>query len=128
MDVTSIATVDIPIQVAAPQPQVADAGVPAPEVVTQPKHVKNGGGGEEPQFTGPMSKDFIEKTLENINKSLSAYSRELNISIHEKTKILMVKVMDTEQKKVIREIPPEKILDAYARMLELTGILLDKKR
>lgn len=48
-------------------------------------------------------------------------------SIHEGTEAVMVKVIDTETDEIIREIPPEKILDMVAKMWELAGILVDKR-
>ncbi|MDS1029516.1 flagellar protein FlaG [Bacillota bacterium LX-D] len=51
----------------------------------------------------------------------------LKFSIHEKTHEVMVKVVDQKSGEIIREIPPEKLLDALAAMWEFTGILIDKK-
>ena len=38
----------------------------------------------------------------------------------------MVKVINEDTNEVIREIPPEQILDMVAKMWELAGILVDK--
>lgn len=48
-------------------------------------------------------------------------------SIHEGTEAVMVKVINTETDEIIREIPPEEILDMVAKMWELAGILVDKR-
>jgi flagellar protein FlaG len=40
----------------------------------------------------------------------------------------MVKVIDENTGEVIREIPPKKILDMVANMLELAGLLVDERR
>jgi len=40
----------------------------------------------------------------------------------------MVKVIDINTNEVIREIPPEKILDMVATMLEMAGIIVDERR
>jgi flagellar protein FlaG len=40
----------------------------------------------------------------------------------------MVKVIDINTREVIREIPPEKILDMVATMLEMAGIIVDERR
>jgi len=84
---------------------------------------------QTPEKERPQMKvsESVDKVLEQINKSISMYHREMQISTHQKTQRLMIKVWDTEEKKVIREIPPEKVLDAFAATLELAGILLDKK-
>ncbi|MCL2664106.1 MAG: flagellar protein FlaG [Defluviitaleaceae bacterium] len=115
MDVTNVAP--------AYEPPVATPPQAAPEPAPPPPPPA-----AEKQQSAPASMDVIQKVLEQVNKSITTYNREMNISVHEKTQRIMVKVMDTEKKEVIREIPPEKVLDAFARTLELAGILLDKKR
>jgi flagellar protein FlaG len=53
---------------------------------------------------------------------------QMEFSIHEKTKEIMVKVINSDTKEVIREIPQEKILDMVAKMWEMAGILVDERR
>lgn len=69
----------------------------------------------------------IEHLINQSNKQMLVYDRRLDISIHEKTKQIMVKVIDAGTDEVIREIPPEKVLDIKAKLAELRGIMLDKK-
>lgn len=69
----------------------------------------------------------VIKAIELANKSyMSKYTR-LEFSIHEKTKEIMVKVFDRATDEIIREIPPEKILDLVAYMWEAAGIIVDDK-
>jgi flagellar protein FlaG len=69
----------------------------------------------------------VIKAIELANKSyVSKYTR-LEFSIHEKTKEIMVKVFDRATDEIIREIPPEKILDLVAYMWEAAGIIVDDK-
>ena len=69
------------------------------------------------------------KAVESANKSFKTYDRKLEISIHERTKQLMVKVLDTSGDKdvVIREIPAKNALDRIADMWEMVGIIIDEK-
>ncbi|AFS77335.1 flagellar protein FlaG [Gottschalkia acidurici 9a] len=69
----------------------------------------------------------IESILNKSNKQMLMYDRRLDISIHEKTKQIMVKVIDVNTDEVIREIPPEKVLDIVAKRKETLGLLMDKK-
>lgn len=62
-----------------------------------------------------------------VNSMLKTSYRRLDISVHEKTKKVMVKIIDTSSDELIREVPPEKALDILANMWELAGILLDTK-
>lgn len=74
----------------------------------------------------PGESQLIE-VIEKSNKDLKMTNTSLKFSIHEKTKQIMVKVVNNETQEVIREIPPEKILDMVAAMLERTGLFVDKK-
>ncbi|MBB6216440.1 flagellar protein FlaG [Anaerosolibacter carboniphilus] len=74
----------------------------------------------------PGEKQLIAE-IERANKDLNIKSTNLKFSIHEKTKAILVKVVDSETKEVVREIPSEKILDMVASMLERTGLFVDKK-
>lgn len=75
-----------------------------------------------------ISERMLIKTIEKANKELVIANRALEFSVHEKTKEIIVRVIDVETKEVVREIPSEKILDMLANMLELAGILVDERR
>ncbi len=66
--------------------------------------------------------------VDRVNRAISGTNRQFKFSVHEKTNRIMVKVIDTETKEVIREIPPEKILDMVGQMWEMAGILVDERR
>ena len=70
----------------------------------------------------------VIEAIEKANKQFKTFDRRLEFSIHEKTKQIIVKVIDTDDDTVLREIPSEKILDMVAKMWELSGIFVDEKR
>lgn len=78
------------------------------------------------------SHKFNEKTLnkavDTVNEKLVGSNAECKFGVHKKTGQITVKVLDKQTGDVIREIPPEKILDIVAKALEVAGILLDEKR
>ncbi|WP_192930095.1 flagellar protein FlaG [Alkaliphilus pronyensis] len=76
---------------------------------------------------GRYNEEQLNKAIDKANKSFQPFDRKFERSIHEKTGTLMVKVIDSSTEQVIREIPPEKILDMVAHMLEVAGIIIDKK-
>lgn len=82
-----------------------------------------------PQPLGEQKKDLSEEevimAIEKANKDFEIYDTRLEFSIHEKTKEIMIKVIRNDE--VIREIPPEKILDMVAQMMEMAGLLVDEK-
>lgn len=110
---------DSQIPVKDSQPIVADTTVekkPAPKVTEQ----------EKKDFT--ISDKAVMDAIDRVNKAISGSNREFKFSVHEKTKQIMVKVIDADTKEVIREIPPEKVLDMVAQMWEMAGILVDERR
>lgn len=70
----------------------------------------------------------VIQAINKANKHIKTYDRRLEFSVHELTKQIMVKVINTEDDSVIREIPSEKVLDMVAHMWEVAGILVDEKR
>ena len=51
----------------------------------------------------------------------------MEFSYHEKLGRFSVKMVDQKTKEVIKEFPPEKILEAMERTREWIGVILDKK-
>ena len=76
----------------------------------------------------PISDRVVIQAIEKANDAISVANKKFEYSIHEKTNQIMVKVIDTDTNEVIREIPPEKILDMVAKMWEMVGILVDERR
>lgn len=69
----------------------------------------------------------IIDAIEKANKHLEVKGTSLRFSIHELTKQIMVKIVSNETEEVIKEVPPEKILDMVASMMVRAGIIVDKK-
>ena len=61
----------------------------------------------------------LQDTLKNHNIEIS-YNDEVNR--------YAIKVLDSDSKEVVKEIPSEKTLEMFARMLEIEGLLVDEKR
>ncbi|MDA8228549.1 MAG: flagellar protein FlaG [Desulfitobacterium hafniense] len=97
------------------------------EPIFKPKHRPEQDKVEEPTYPMVKEQDVIS-AIKKANKALVQRSTQLEFSIHEKTKEIMVKVLDSETQEVIREIPPEKVLDMVAKLWELAGILVDERR
>ena len=75
-----------------------------------------------------ISEHVVIEAIEKANKAFEGVFRKFEFSIHEKTKEIMVKVIDSATDEVIREIPPEKILDMVATIWEMVGIIVDERR
>jgi len=67
------------------------------------------------------------RNIERAVKALQGPETTLNVSIHEKTNEIMVKILNRETGELIREVPSEKTLDLVAKMMEIAGILVDER-
>lgn len=76
----------------------------------------------------PISEKVVIDAIEKANNAISGANRRFEFSIHKETKEIMVKVINSDTNEVIREIPPEKILDMVATMWKMAGIFVDERR
>lgn len=76
----------------------------------------------------PISERVVIDAIQKANRAISGGTRRFEFSIHERTKQIMVKVIDSDTNEVVREIPPEKTLDMVAKMWEMAGIIVDERR
>ena len=55
-------------------------------------------------------------------------NHNIEISYNDEVNRYAIKVLDSDSKEVVKEIPSEKTLEMFARMLEIEGLLVDEKR
>lgn len=92
----------------------------------------------EPEYKNPNQEQSDEENAaaqptsslkEAISKINSAQGNaEAVFGIHEGTNRVMIKMVDKETRKVIKEFPAEQTLDLIAKAWELAGIMVDEKR
>ncbi|SEA50341.1 flagellar protein FlaG [Pseudobutyrivibrio sp. ACV-2] len=68
----------------------------------------------------------LKEAISKINSAQG--NAEAVFGIHEGTNRVMIKMVDKETKKVIKEFPAEETLDLIAKAWELAGIMVDEKR
>ena len=71
--------------------------------------------------------ESLRRAVAAVNTSIASHMRHLSINFHEPTGRHIVTVYDSETNQAIREIPPEKVLDAHASILELAGLFVDRR-
>jgi flagellar protein FlaG len=76
----------------------------------------------------PINERVVSEAVEKMNKVIEGYNRRFEYVIHEPTNEIMIRVIDETTDEVIKEIPPKKILDLVASMLEMAGLLVDERR
>lgn len=73
------------------------------------------------------NKEQLEDIVNSLNDFLNPVRTSLKFELHEKLKEYYVTVVDDKTNEVVKEIPPKKMLDLYAAMAEMIGVIVDKK-
>jgi flagellar protein FlaG len=79
------------------------------------------------QRSGQLSGEEVQKLVKDLQKRLDPLATSLNFTIDEETDTLVVKITDRETGELIRQVPPEEMLNLRASLAELVGVLFDKK-
>lgn len=69
----------------------------------------------------------FKEILDITNEILFGSDSHYEIRVHEKTGIIMSKLVNTDTGEILKEIPPEKILDMIAGLWEIAGIIIDEQ-
>jgi len=81
---------------------------------------------EKQEYSEQDLEDEVRESVKDINEIVDKVKEGLSFQIHEDTEKMMVKVVDLNTDEVIKELPPEEMLDLQARIHEIVGILIDE--
>ncbi|HHU83268.1 MAG TPA: flagellar protein FlaG [Firmicutes bacterium] len=73
---------------------------------------------------------MLEEKTGQLNRALEIFNKRLRFEVHDETERIMVKILEKRvdnTDEVIREIPPERVLDMLARIEEMIGLLIDER-
>lgn len=65
--------------------------------------------------------DDLSVLVEEMNSRLQQTRRSLHFSVHEDTGKVVIQVLDSETDELIRQIPPEEVVNMAARMRDLNS-------
>ncbi|AEH45441.1 flagellar protein FlaG protein [Thermodesulfatator indicus DSM 15286] len=71
--------------------------------------------------------ESYENIVKTIQKELEQLNVRLVISVDKDTKDFVVKVIDPQTDEIIRQIPPQELLEIRKKLDELVGILFDAR-
>jgi flagellar protein FlaG len=67
----------------------------------------------------------LNTAIRDLQRVSEAFNRRLSFSLNEKLGQVVVKVIDIDTDKVVREIPPTELQHVYERIREVIGLLFD---
>jgi flagellar protein FlaG len=117
---TNAAILPKPVEVPKKAPPVTTEVKPAPVVKEKSPEAQT-------VYLGMPGQETLMKAADSVNKHIEMTNRYLDMSVHDKTQRIIVRVVDKDTGDVVREIPPEETLDFLANLLEQAGIFVDTK-
>lgn len=69
----------------------------------------------------------LQKLMEKIKRKFDMLSKYLRIDIDSELEIPVAKIIEKDTNRVIRQIPPEYLLDLMKKIDQMLGILLNKE-
>lgn len=73
------------------------------------------------------NKNSVKEIVSQLNDFIDPVKTNLKFEYHEDLNDYYVTIVNSSTKEVIKEIPPKKMLDMYASMIEFMGLLIDEK-
>ena len=93
------------------------------DVQTKPGEEKEKGLHLEP---GTMSEESVLKMTETFNKLMSKINVNLEFTYNKEADMFTVKMIDKETKEVLREFPPEEMIENMIKTRDWLGAFIDK--
>ena len=91
------------------------------KISVTPSPSKNVGNADE-----KPSREKVERTLVKANELARKFSRELSFTYDDRIDKVVVKVMEGDTEKVIRQIPPEEMIRLSVKMDDILGMLINQ--
>jgi flagellar protein FlaG len=102
------------------------AAVQTPVAVNPaPVQMKDNNQTSEPEK--PVNEKELKKALDKLTGFLKDDNTTVDYQFHNKFNDLIITIRDKDTNQVILEVPPKKILDLVAKMMEMVGVIFDKK-
>lgn len=73
-----------------------------------------------------LDSDVLAKIAEEINEDFRIFNTIISFSVDDATGNTVIKILDRDSGKVIREIPPSELLKLAANLAEIIGRIVDE--
>jgi flagellar protein FlaG len=82
---------------------------------------------QEAQEKRDVKPEELQKLIEEVKRKFDMLSKYLKIDIDQELEIPVVKIMERDTNRVIRQIPPDYLLELMKRIDQLLGLLVERE-
>lgn len=111
---------------AAMQPAVSSSAGGAASVDTV-SDFETGKIPKERKVAPPITDEDARQIADELNNFMQYLNTDIRFTLNDKLKQLVVQVVDTRDNTVLKQFPPQELLDTMVNIREYIGALLDKK-
>ena len=104
------------------QPKGLDAVSAVPDASKSSKEQQE----EKQEQKGKLSPEFVSEMTKELNELMGKLNCDLEFQYHEEVDLMSVRMIDKNTKEVIKEYPPEEMVEGMIRAQEWLGAFLDK--
>jgi flagellar protein FlaG len=80
------------------------------------------------KYKRTVADEAIVDAVEKANKAIIGEPKRFEYSVHKGFGDIVIKIINTETNEVIKEIPPEKLLDIVENLAKISGAIIDERR
>jgi flagellar protein FlaG len=91
---------------------------------TIPPEGKNANAGKQTQAR-PMDRENVEALAKELNQTLKQIDGNFSVSVDTDTDMVVVRITDSQTGEVVRQIPPQQVLDANVSVERIIGLLVN---
>ena len=104
------------------QPEIADAVTALPDASKSSQEQQE----EKQEQRGKLSPEFVSEMTKELNELMGKLNCALEFQYHKEVDVMSVKMIDKNTKEVIKEYPPEEMVEGMIKAQEWLGAFLDK--
>ena len=104
------------------QPKGLDAVSAVPDASKSSKEQQE----EKQEQKGKLSPEFVSEMTKELNELMGKLNCDLEFQYHEEVDVMSVRMIDKNTKEVIKEYPPEEMVEGMIRAQEWLGAFRDK--
>ena len=104
------------------QPEIADAVTALPAASKSSQEQQE----EKQEQRGKLSPEFVSEMTKELNELMGKLNCDLEFQYHKEVDVMSVKMIDKNTKEVIKEYPPEEMVEGMIKAQEWLGAFLDK--
>lgn len=104
------------------QPEMADAVSALPDSSKSSQEQQE----EKQEQRGKLSPEFVSEMTRELNELMGKLNCDLEFQYHKEVDVMSVRMIDKNTKEVIKEYPPEEMVEGMIKAQEWLGAFLDK--